>query len=230
MPLRLPRAYRVLFFCSVATMPLVAGCAEWLLGAGEGAGAPSAERFADGALVQPSTVDGSVATADGSVRNGGSEAGADAQQPPTTGGDSSTSPAVDAARPPLVCVAPTLDCDGDGLSCETDTSSDVKHCGQCLRMCRTDAHGTASCVDGDCELSCDDGYSKKNSVCVKDAVQGNACTSDVYARYSNLSICFLTTTQLCKPALSCADCTGSRCCAEQSLGGPLKRSCIERNP
>lgn len=55
------------------------------------------------------------------------------------------------------------DCDGlPANGCETDVYASLQHCGRCGVQCLAGPRGTAECVLGRCELSCDDGTADCN--------------------------------------------------------------------
>jgi hypothetical protein len=58
------------------------------------------------------------------------------------------------------CAAFTGDCDGDQSNgCETDTSTDLSHCGACTSApCVDGPNGKATCDGGTCALACDAGF------------------------------------------------------------------------
>ncbi|MBN1655769.1 MAG: hypothetical protein JXA30_18535 [Deltaproteobacteria bacterium] len=60
--------------------------------------------------------------------------------------------------------APTL-C-GDN-SC-IDTNSSTNHCGECENPCPQTEHGEPICVEGECELDCDEGYHQCDDDCLSD--------------------------------------------------------------
>lgn len=56
------------------------------------------------------------------------------------------------------CEEPFFDCDAEhATGCETDLTSDVERCGDCLKRC-SDTNGTAECVDSICRIECHPGY------------------------------------------------------------------------
>ena len=77
------------------------------------------------------------------------------------------------------CVPEEEICNGVDDNCNgevdelTDLDNDMRHCGRCDRACETDPQqGSEICVDGDCVLTCDDGFGDCD-----DAVPG--CEADL---------------------------------------------------
>ena len=101
---------------------------------------------------------GSDAGRDGGS-DGGADAGVDGGAPDGGGPDVGDPDApVDAGLPE--CSATQLDCNADAVDgCETDTTTDVLHCGDCVTECSGSApHAEPACVDSACTLACSDGY------------------------------------------------------------------------
>ncbi len=57
----------------------------------------------------------------------------------------------------IVCNAGYGDCDA-APGCETNTTSDVDHCGRCGRSCAADAVSVPSCQNGQCAYACATGF------------------------------------------------------------------------
>ncbi|MBL8684685.1 MAG: FG-GAP repeat protein [Myxococcales bacterium] len=58
------------------------------------------------------------------------------------------------------------DCDNNAMNgCETPLIS-MNHCGACDRPCRAPANGSANCMAGACEISCNPGYYASGTDCV----------------------------------------------------------------
>ena len=75
------------------------------------------------------------------------------------------------------------DCDASQTTgCETELASSVEHCGACGDACN-DFHAEASCKEGACELSCDDGYED----C--DGLAETGCESDLALDPENCGGC-----------------------------------------
>lgn len=58
------------------------------------------------------------------------------------------------------CFLATGDCDGNKVNgCETNTNTDVLHCGSCdAKPCAAGEHGKAACDGGSCAFACDAGF------------------------------------------------------------------------
>ena len=68
------------------------------------------------------------------------------------------------------------DCDFTyATGCDTNTDTNVNHCGGCFDSCPTDPHGVVTCVDGGCVLTCNGGYTNCNGHCCP---AGHTCCSD----------------------------------------------------
>ncbi|HEX6273371.1 MAG TPA: hypothetical protein VFZ53_10030, partial [Polyangiaceae bacterium] len=91
--------------------------------------------------------------------------------------------------------------------CETNTDADPMNCGACGRACTT-AHGTGTCVDGECRvMGCDAGWTN----CDEDNSDGgfaNGCETNTAADKANCGVC----ERNCDTVLASANATG-RCVA-----------------
>jgi hypothetical protein len=56
-----------------------------------------------------------------------------------------------------------------------DPKTDINNCGSCGRVCAAPARGLASCVAGQCVISCDTGLSASAGTCVDTAIDANNC-------------------------------------------------------
>lgn len=192
-----------------------AGCSSWLLGVDDEAAAPNAPGLprADAKVEAESGADGDAPAAN---QDSGVEADAGSPQ----GG-----PDADAATS-LVCTAPAADCDGKPANgCETNLSTALQHCGTCSNACSSPANGSATCVAGQCGIRCANGYTPSGSTCVPVAAS-NACTAADYAKYADISYCFISQNQLCGPATACSECGGGECCAEATRSGRKMYACL----
>jgi hypothetical protein len=76
------------------------------------------------------------------------------------GGHTTASGGFGGAEP---CRPGFFDCDADAANgCETDTRSDVGHCGACAVTCESGWYSTPACVAGVCSANCDDGFDDCN--------------------------------------------------------------------
>ena len=78
----------------------------------------------------------------------------------------------------------------DEVSACVDTDDDIDHCGACNDECFDDPNGDVWCEDGECHLSCDDGYTDCGGECVDtdhdvDHCGGcdDACTGDAICEF-----------------------------------------------
>jgi hypothetical protein len=75
------------------------------------------------------------------------------------------------------CNAPYGDCDRAGANgCETNTQTDLAHCGACDRVCPTRANATSTCAAGTCGFTCNAGFSDCN-MNADDGCEVNTTTS-----------------------------------------------------
>ncbi|MDB4929691.1 MAG: uncharacterized protein JWM10_2175, partial [Myxococcaceae bacterium] len=82
------------------------------------------------------------------------------------------------------CTSPFGDCDSMAANgCETNTFTDVFHCGGCGRACEARAHSTAACNAGTCAYTCETGYSD----C--DGNPSNGCETNSASDLANCGRC-----------------------------------------
>jgi len=82
------------------------------------------------------------------------------------------------------CVAPFDDCNGDAMDgCETNTKTDVAHCGACAAKPCAALNGDAYCADATCGITCHENFAD----C--DEAPGNGCERDVSRDISNCGGC-----------------------------------------
>jgi hypothetical protein len=83
----------------------------------------------------------------------------------------------------LSCSAPFADCDLQyGTGCETNTNSNVNHCGGCGQACNAN-NGTPGCVAGGCVIGCFAGYGN----C--DGNPDNGCETNLKNDAQNCNAC-----------------------------------------
>ncbi len=100
------------------------------------------------------------------------------------------------------CTAPNADCDRDATNgCETNTQSDLAHCGACMRACPVPANATASCAGGVCGSTCLTGFAD----CDGDA--SNGCEVDTRTSGSHCGAC----NRGCAPPNATGACVASVC-------------------
>jgi len=70
------------------------------------------------------------------------------------------------------CATGFANCDNNEANgCETDTRSNVQHCGACGRACTPMMHGAVSCMNAQCVVRCNEGSLLEGGLCVpKDLV------------------------------------------------------------
>ena len=56
------------------------------------------------------------------------------------------------------------DCLAGSDGCETETGTDITHCGDCTTVCKSGPHATPQCTDGGCSLTCDGGFADCNGL------------------------------------------------------------------
>ncbi len=99
----------------------------------------------------------------------------------TSTSSTSTSSTSTSSTSGSMCIAPMDDCNHSAMDgCETDTSSDVDHCGGCNKPCNTNHVANVSCVDSMCVI---DGCSMGFGNCDKKAETGcetNTKTSEAH--------------------------------------------------
>ncbi len=100
------------------------------------------------------------------------------------------------------CVSPFADCDSAASNgCETQTLTDVAHCGGCGRACAARPHSVARCAAGSCAYACEDGFAD----C--DGSADNGCEVDTRASASHCGGCG----RACAPPRATGVCVGGSC-------------------
>jgi hypothetical protein len=100
------------------------------------------------------------------------------------------------------CNAPFGDCDMSGANgCETNTQSDLMHCGACDRACPARANATSSCAAGVCGFACNPGFAD----CNMDPTDG--CEVDTNGSTAHCGACRAA----CNPANATAACVAGAC-------------------
>lgn len=107
------------------------------------------------------------------------------------------------------CDGSWRDCDGlFATGCETDTRTSTEHCGACGNHC-DGANATGSCVDGVCDLVCDDGFAR----C--DSAPQNGCETNLRTSVNHCGGC----NQQCTSTNAMPACVDGAC----QLGACLRR-------
>jgi hypothetical protein len=86
----------------------------------------------------------------------------------------------------FTCPGAFQDCDGDAADgCETDTTSEVDHCGGCAPAdaCPTRAHSSRTCVDGVCGIACAPGWGNCNTTLT------DGCETDTFRNDDHCGAC-----------------------------------------
>ncbi len=100
------------------------------------------------------------------------------------------------------CTAPNANCDGNATNgCETNTQSDLAHCGACMNACPVPANSTASCAAGVCGSTCLTGFAD----CDGDA--SNGCEVDTRTSAAHCGAC----NRGCAPPNAAGACVASVC-------------------
>jgi len=100
------------------------------------------------------------------------------------------------------CTVPYGDCDSMASNgCETNTFTDVFHCGACNRPCEARAHSTAACNAGSCAYTCEAGFSD----C--DGNPANGCETSTASDIANCGACG----SVCMPPRGTGACMAGRC-------------------
>ncbi len=100
------------------------------------------------------------------------------------------------------CNAGFGDCDGNAPNgCETDTRTNVTHCGACGTACAGAPNAVPACASGACALTCTAGFAE----C--DGVAANGCEVDTRTSTTHCGGCGRT----CNLANATAACAGSLC-------------------
>jgi hypothetical protein len=109
---------------------------------------------------------------------------------------------------PLFCPIGTDNCDNlVANGCEANLTS-PQHCGQCNNVCASQG-GTASCVNGQCALTCNPGFSN----CDTSASNGCECGPDPAKHVASASCSAGVCTPTCEPSYTLC---GSSCVDTQS--------------
>jgi hypothetical protein len=105
------------------------------------------------------------------------------------------------------CFGNNKDCDGGPFNgCEVNANTDVNHCGACGNACSA-INGVASCVLGQCQLTCSPGYGN----C--DGNQANGCETSL-SSVSNCGGCG----QVCSNPHGTTSCVSGACAPSCSTG------------
>ncbi len=100
------------------------------------------------------------------------------------------------------CTVPYGDCDAMASNgCETNTFTDVAHCGACARPCASRPNATAACNAGACAYTCAMGFAD----C--DGAPGNGCETDIASSPMHCGACG----GLCMPPRGTGVCMAGRC-------------------
>ncbi len=100
------------------------------------------------------------------------------------------------------CTVPFGNCDSMASNgCETNTFTDVFHCGACGRACEARAHSTSTCTAGSCVYTCEAGFSD----C--DGNPANGCETDSANSVMNCGACGA----ICMPPAGVGACMMGRC-------------------
>nr|MBK7070110.1 hypothetical protein [Deltaproteobacteria bacterium] len=100
------------------------------------------------------------------------------------------------------CNAPFGDCDSSGANgCETNTQTDLAHCGACNRACPARANATTTCASGACGFTCTPGFSD----CDGDA--SNGCEVNTATSTTSCGACG----RACNPPNGTASCAAGVC-------------------
>jgi Cys-rich repeat protein len=103
------------------------------------------------------------------------------------------------------CSAPFQDCDGATPGCETDTSSDLKHCGGCNKPCAAVANANIACQMGCAITSC------KGAFLDCDKTYANGCEFDGAGDAKHCGACGAACSNNHVPTPTCGmgKCTGT---------------------
>ncbi|HQM10806.1 MAG TPA: hypothetical protein PK140_15495 [Polyangiaceae bacterium] len=105
------------------------------------------------------------------------------------------------------CASGYADCNGNKLTdgCETNTASDVSHCGACNKPCSTN-HVSPLCSNGQCIGKCQIGYSDCNN-----NKQTDGCEVNTAADILNCGTCGNSCTNPTPPQVSTVGCLSGSC-------------------
>jgi len=108
------------------------------------------------------------------------------------------------------CTAPNANCDGNAANgCETNTQTDVAHCGACMAACAARANATARCAAGSCAYECATGFAD----CDMDP--SNGCEVDTRTSTAHCGRCG----NWCSLANSTATCAAGVCAVDVCAAG-----------
>ena len=108
------------------------------------------------------------------------------------------------------CTVPYGDCDSMASNgCETNTFTDVFHCGACNRPCEARANSTSACNAGTCAYTCEAGFSD----C--DGNPANGCETSTASSVTNCGACGA----LCMPPRGTGACMAGRCTVTACAAG-----------
>ena len=110
------------------------------------------------------------------------------------------------------CTGSSRDCDMNAANgCETDTQSNINHCGGCGRVCPSPPHASGTCTAGSCGFVCDEGYADCNGV------PEDGCEADLNADPTNCGRC-MNRCALSGGVASCnaGQCAVGRCADDQA--------------
>ncbi len=100
------------------------------------------------------------------------------------------------------CTGTRRDCDRDAANgCETDTQSNINHCGSCGRVCPSPPNAAGNCTAGVCGFTCTDGFADCNGV------PEDGCEVNLSASPENCGRCM----NRCATAGATAACTNGQC-------------------
>jgi hypothetical protein len=98
------------------------------------------------------------------------------------------------------------DCDGmDANGCEVNLDTNAAHCGECGRACGNQNVATATCQNGTCNSTCNQGYGNCSRPAAPAADDG--CETDTNASVQHCGGC----NQNCDPNNATGNCSGGTC-------------------
>jgi hypothetical protein len=119
---------------------------------------------------------------------------------------------------------------GDG--CETNVSSDANNCGSCGNKCIAPTNGTATCSNGVCGFTCNQGYTQCGNACVDVKTDFDYCGScDNHCVQSDIckkigcvdGVCIIVKYETNDVICPTGACCGGTCC-------PFGNTCCGSNP